>query len=106
MSRAQQGEVYLLGSVHVLPPHLQWRTAAIRRGLSRSDVYVFEVPQDEKAVTELQGLIQAKGYLPQDQSLRALLHAEARPDLTPRWPRPACRWRRWITTGPGWPASS
>ncbi|HZQ40201.1 MAG TPA: TraB/GumN family protein [Rhizomicrobium sp.] len=79
--KGDKGEVYLFGSVHVLPPHLEWRTAPIRRGLSRSDVYVFEVPQDEKAVTELQGLIQAKGYLPQDQSLRGLLHREARPDF-------------------------
>jgi len=79
--KGQLGEVYLLGSVHVLPPHLEWRTAAIRRGLARSDVYVFEVPQDDKAVTELQGLIQAKGYLPPDQSLRGLLHPAARPDF-------------------------
>jgi uncharacterized protein YbaP (TraB family) len=79
--KGNQGEVYLFGSVHVLPPHLEWRTPAIRRGLSRSDVYVFEVPQDEKAVAELQGLIQAKGYLPPDQSLRGLLHAKARPDF-------------------------
>jgi uncharacterized protein YbaP (TraB family) len=79
--KGDKGEIYLFGSVHVLPPNLQWRTAAIRRGLSRSDVYVFEVPQDEKAVAELQGLIQAKGYLPQDQSLRGLLHPEARPDF-------------------------
>ena len=79
--KGEQGEVYLFGSVHVLPPRLEWRTAAIRRGLSRSDVYVFEVPQDEKAVTELQGLIQAKGYLPSEQSLRGLLHQEARPDF-------------------------
>jgi hypothetical protein len=79
--KGAQGEVYLLGSVHVLPPHLEWRTPAIRRGLARSDVYVFEVPQDEKAVTELQGLIQAKGYLPPDQNLRGLLHTEARPDF-------------------------
>jgi uncharacterized protein YbaP (TraB family) len=79
--KGAQGEVYLFGSVHVLPPNLEWRTAAVRRGLARSDIYVFEVPQDEKAVAELQGLIQAKGYLPQDQTLRGLLHPEARPDF-------------------------
>lgn len=79
--KGEQGEAYIFGSVHVLPPGVQWRSQPIRRGLSRSDVYVFEVPQDEKAVAELQGLIQAKGYLPPDQNLRALLHPEARADL-------------------------
>ena len=62
--------------MHVLPPSVHWRTAAISRALSRSDVYVFEVPQDEAAVGELQGLIQANGFLPPGQSLRALLHPE------------------------------
>jgi uncharacterized protein YbaP (TraB family) len=79
--KGAEGEVYLFGSVHVLPPGLTWRTPAIRRGLTRSDIYVFEVPQDEKSVAELQGMIQAKGYLPPDQSLRALLHPEARADF-------------------------
>jgi uncharacterized protein YbaP (TraB family) len=79
--KGAEGEVYLFGSVHVLPPGLEWRTPAIRRGLTRSDIYVFEVPQDEKSVAELQGMIQAKGYLPANQSLRALLHPEARVDF-------------------------
>lgn len=79
--KGEAGEVYLFGSVHVLPPGLSWQSPAIRRGLARSDVYVFEVPQDAKAVAELQGLIQAKGYLPPGQTLRALLRPQARIDL-------------------------
>ncbi len=74
------GEAYLFGSVHVLPPGLAWQTPAIRRALARSDVYVFEVPHDEKAVAELSGLMQQKGFLPPGQSLRGLLHREARSD--------------------------
>ena len=79
--KGPEGEAYLFGSVHVLPPGVQWRSQPIRRALTRSDVYVFEVPQDEKAVAELQGLIKAKGYLRSDQSLRGLLHPQARTDL-------------------------
>lgn len=75
-----EGEVYLLGSVHVLPPNLQWRTPAIQRGLMRSDVFVFEVPQDEAAVAELQGLIRQRGFLPPGESLRAMLGPQARAD--------------------------
>lgn len=78
--QGEQGEVYLLGSIHVLPPDLQWHTPAIARGLSRSDVYVFEVPQDQTALTELNTLVQAKGFLPQNESLRGLLHPASLPD--------------------------
>ncbi|HEX4636905.1 MAG TPA: TraB/GumN family protein [Rhizomicrobium sp.] len=75
-----QGEIYLLGSVHVLPPDLVWRTPAILRALSRSDVFVFEVPQDQSAMTELNALIQAKGFLPEGQSLRGQLPSASLPD--------------------------
>jgi uncharacterized protein YbaP (TraB family) len=68
-----QGEVYLLGAVHILPPDLRWRTPAISRAVSRSDVFVFEMPEDERSQAELQGMVQAKGYLPPGQSLRAEL---------------------------------
>ncbi|HYS45702.1 MAG TPA: TraB/GumN family protein, partial [Rhizomicrobium sp.] len=62
--KGDRGEVYLLGAVHVLPANLHWRTPGIGRALSRSDVLVFEVPQDETALAQLNGLIQAQGFLP------------------------------------------
>jgi len=78
--KGEQGEVYLLGSVHVLPPDLNWHTPAIQRGLSRSDVFVFEVPQDQTAMAELNALMQAKGFLPKGQTLRGQLHRASLPD--------------------------
>ncbi|HET7083490.1 MAG TPA: TraB/GumN family protein [Rhizomicrobium sp.] len=75
--KGDQGEVYVLGSVHVLPPGLNWRTPAIAQALSRSDVFVFEVPEDQASLAELNALIQAKGFLPQGESLRAKLGAGA-----------------------------
>ena len=78
--QGEKGEVYLLGSVHVLPPRVHWRSPPINRALSCSNVYVFEVPQDEAAMAELNGLIQAKGFLPPGETLRALLHPEALAD--------------------------
>jgi len=74
------GEIYLLGSVHVLPPGMHWRSPKIARALSRSDIYVFEVPQDEAALGQLSGLIQAKGFLPPGERLRAQLHTQALAD--------------------------
>ena len=79
-AKGDLGEVYLLGSVHVLPPNLDWRTGAIDRALARSDVLVFEVPQDPAAIAELDTLIQANGFLPEGQSLRGKLHPAALAD--------------------------
>lgn len=79
-NKGDWGEVYLLGSVHALPPNVHWRSPKIARALLRSEVYVFEVPQDEAALEQLKDLIQAKGFLPPGESLRAQLHAGALPD--------------------------
>jgi uncharacterized protein YbaP (TraB family) len=78
--KGEVGEVYLLGSVHVLPPDMHWRSLPIGRALSRSDIYVFEVPQDEAALAQLSSLMQAKGFLPPDENLRAKLHPQALAD--------------------------
>ena len=76
----EAGEVYLLGSIHVLPPHVRWHTRPINMALSRADIFVFEVPEDAAAVSELQGLIKKNGFLPPDQKLRDLLHPRFRAD--------------------------
>ena len=78
--KSDQGEVYLLGAVHVLPSNVHWRTQQIARALSRSDVFVFEVPEDAKSVQELQDKIMAHGFLPPGQSLRGELHSAALAD--------------------------
>jgi uncharacterized protein YbaP (TraB family) len=78
--KGEAGDVYLLGAVHVLPPNMRWRTTRISLALSHSDVFVFEVPEDAAAAAELRTLIQAQGFLPPDQSLRAQLHPAALSD--------------------------
>ncbi|HEU0095563.1 MAG TPA: TraB/GumN family protein [Rhizomicrobium sp.] len=75
------GDVYLLGSVHILPPGVQWRSPAITAATAQADVFVFEVPTDAKAVQQLQALVAANGSLPQGESLRASLHPEAQGDF-------------------------
>src|SRR3954467_5552370 len=44
--RGRKGTMYLLGSIHVLPPDLQWRTPQIDAALKAADVFVFEIPMD------------------------------------------------------------
>ena len=79
--KGPKGEVYLLGSVHILPPGVQWRSPAIKAATARSDVFVFEVPTDAQSVQQLQKLVAANSLLPQGESLRASLHAEAQGDF-------------------------
>jgi len=67
------GEVYLLGSIHVLPPGVRWRSPAIDAAVRRADVFVFEVPEDARAMSRMQALVAARGYLPEGQTLRDLI---------------------------------
>jgi uncharacterized protein YbaP (TraB family) len=76
-----QGDAFLLGSVHVLPPNVRWRTHEIGTAIARSDVFVFEVPQDAAAQAKVQTLVAAKGFLPPGESLRALLPPASQADL-------------------------
>ena len=78
--KSGQAEVYMLGAVHVLPSYVHWRTPQIVRALSRSDVFVFEVPEDAQSLAQLQAMIQAHGYLPPGETLRTKLHSEALAD--------------------------
>jgi uncharacterized protein YbaP (TraB family) len=68
------GEVWLFGSVHVLPPNVPWRTPGIDAALTKADTYVFEVPQDAATTARVAQLIAEKGYLPEGVELRDLLH--------------------------------
>jgi len=71
--KGPEGEAYLLGSIHLLPKNIDWRTPAINAAVARSNVFVFEVSTDEKAQAEIRDLIAKLGTLPPGQSLRASL---------------------------------
>jgi uncharacterized protein YbaP (TraB family) len=77
----KHGELYLFGSLHLLPPNFAWRDAAIDDAIKRSSVFVFEVPNDEASQTRLRNLIDEKGALPKGGSLSQMLSAESRADL-------------------------
>src|SRR5215469_3318769 len=71
--KGPEGEVYLLGSIHLLPKNIDWHTPAINEAITRSNVFVFEVSTDDKAQTQIRDLIAKLGTLPAGQSLRASL---------------------------------
>jgi uncharacterized protein YbaP (TraB family) len=66
-------EIVLFGSVHVLPPGLKWRPAALDAALARADDLWFELPMDAATQAEVGGLAARLGVLPPGQSLFTLL---------------------------------
>jgi len=75
--KGSQGEAWLFGSIHVLPPGIDWRTPKVEDALANADVFVFEVSQDAATMARVQKLIAEHGYLPQGVLLRDLLHPAA-----------------------------
>src|SRR5215472_13108648 len=75
-----KGELYLFGSIHILPTGLDWQKDVIADAIHRSDVFVFEIPLDESAQARLGSLIDDRGRLPKGQSLRGMLSPAAQAD--------------------------
>jgi len=73
-----KGTAYLFGSVHLLPPNIDWHSPAVDAALKASDVFVFEAPMGAEGQEQTAAFIRANGMLPPDQALPALLDDRAR----------------------------
>ena len=77
-----QGDIYLFGSVHLLPKDVNWRTPALDAALTEAKVVVFEIDLDKaKDPAATRDLIVNLGLLPQGTTLRKLLAPEQRAKL-------------------------
>lgn len=74
-------EMLLFGSVHVLPPGLNWRPAALNAAIAKAEDVWFELPVDGGADAEAARLAAALGYLPADQTLTGLLSQDSQARL-------------------------
>lgn len=81
VAHGKRGTVYLLGSVHLLPPGMRWRTPDIEDAIAKADVFAFEIPSDETATKAIGKLVNERGRLPPGESLRAKLSPEGQEDL-------------------------
>jgi hypothetical protein len=94
--------IYLLGSIHVLPSNMQWRTLQINAALNAADTFVFEIPMDATQKADIQQFVKQNGYLPKGSELSSLLPPETKKDysaalaLTHVPPEKLTRMRPWL----------
>jgi uncharacterized protein YbaP (TraB family) len=79
--RDADSELVLFGSIHVLPPGLNWTTPALQGALRDADDIWFEVPMDAASEQQVAQLAATHGVLPPDKSLSALLGPKGAADL-------------------------
>ena len=78
--RSAKGTAYLFGSVHLLPPNIDWHSPDVDAALKASDVFVFEAPMGAEGQAQTEAFVRANGMLPQNEALPSLLDARARKD--------------------------
>lgn len=76
-----KGTAYLFGSIHILPPEVDWRTKEVEGAIAKSDAFVFELKMDEAFKARLQDYIQTRGMLPTGRHLRDMLSPDARKEF-------------------------
>jgi uncharacterized protein YbaP (TraB family) len=72
----KDSEVVLFGSVHVLPPNINWIPPALDRALKAADDIWFELPVDAESDAETAAMATQVGVQPPDGSLLKLLSPE------------------------------
>jgi hypothetical protein len=71
--RDKDSELVLFGSVHVLPPGLDWQPPALKRAIAKADDIWFELPVAPGEEVTTAQLATQLGVLPPDKSLFKLL---------------------------------
>jgi uncharacterized protein YbaP (TraB family) len=75
-----KGTAYLFGSIHILPPNMEWRTPKVAAAMKAADTFVFEIPMDDSTKAQIADFVRENAFLPKNLSLPALLNDEARKD--------------------------
>ncbi|MFC3071152.1 TraB/GumN family protein [Phenylobacterium soli] len=73
--RDKDSEIVLFGSIHVLPPGLDWQPPELKSALAHADDVWFELPVDVSTETETARLASQLGLLAPDKSLFKMMPA-------------------------------
>lgn len=69
-------EMVLFGSVHSLPPEIQWRTPALDAALAEADLVAFEILEPEDEAAEMAMFMPVLPYMISTQPLSTLVSPE------------------------------
>lgn len=75
-------EIYLFGTVHVLPATLQWQSKRIVDAFNGAEVIWFETPTDEAAGRKIAGIVARTGVNPPGVTLSSQLAPQDQARLT------------------------
>lgn len=82
VARDQDTTVYLFGTVHILPPEVEWKTPAITAAFESADAVYFEADvSSAKATIETTALLPKLGMYQDGETLSASLDPEAKKEL-------------------------
>ena len=73
--------VWLLGSMHLLPPNVDWNRPAIDEAIAASEIVYFEAATDASSAHETQSIILSRGLNPPGERLSQRLSPEGRARL-------------------------
>jgi uncharacterized protein len=73
--------VTLFGSVHLLPPGVDWRPPGLKKAMAEADDVWFEAPMDQAGLSEASQAALAHAFLPEGQKLSSLLSPAGRERL-------------------------
>lgn len=79
--RSPKATLVLFGSIHLLPPTVDWRPPALDAALGSADELWFELPINADSDNEAAAAARARGALPPGQHLNDLLTADGRAGL-------------------------
>lgn len=74
------GTAFILGSVHVLPPNISWKSPEIDAAARDASAFVFEVSDEPEDTAEATRFIRERGILPGGKALHDLLTPVAQKD--------------------------
>lgn len=69
----EDSEIYLFGTIHILNPELNWKSAQVEAAFSAAETVVFEAPADTSNPEAAQALIAKYGLNPPGTTLSSLL---------------------------------